>query len=157
MLVNEVKVACTHGMLLCLDRQHRLAYVLGEILELSGEDAASILEISPVAFRKRLSRAREDMERFLQEHCGLADPTNRCRCAKLVPLALATGVVDPSRPALGALQTKRADRLRVDIDKLRTAAEVFRSLPSYAAPADFGAKVREWLGGNAGDDPTDRN
>ena len=33
-LIEEVKVACTTAMLQCLDRPHRLAYVLGEILEL---------------------------------------------------------------------------------------------------------------------------
>ncbi|HXU06794.1 MAG TPA: sigma-70 family RNA polymerase sigma factor [Polyangia bacterium] len=33
----------TRGMLLCLDRPHRLAYILGEILELPGEEAAAIL------------------------------------------------------------------------------------------------------------------
>jgi RNA polymerase sigma factor (sigma-70 family) len=156
-LVNEVKVACTHGMLLCLDRPHRLAYVLGEILELPGEDAASILEISPVAFRKRISRARDEMEGFLKKHCGLADPANRCRCAKLVPLAVATGVVDPRRLALGALKARRADRLRTDIEQLRTAAEVFRSLPSYSAPTDFGASVREWLSADESDESTDAN
>jgi RNA polymerase sigma factor (sigma-70 family) len=144
-LVNEVKVACTHGMLLCLDRPHRLAYVLGEILEFSGDEAAAILEIAPAAFRKRLSRAREEMERFLQEHCGLADPTNRCRCAKLVPTAVATGVVDPQRLVLGSMRARQADRLRLDIEKMRSAAEVFRSLPSYQAPTDVAQKVSAWL------------
>ena len=35
LLVEEVKIGCTLGMLQCLDRPHRLAYVLGEILDLS--------------------------------------------------------------------------------------------------------------------------
>lgn len=144
-LVNEVKLACTQGMLLCLDRQHRLAYVLGEILELAGEDASTILGITAVAFRKQLSRAREQMEAFLREHCGLAVPENRCRCAKLLPTALAAGVVNPSRLALGPLATTRADRLRLEIEQMRTAAEVFRSLPTYASPTDFAAKVRGWI------------
>jgi hypothetical protein len=34
LLIEEVKLGCTLGMLQCLDRPHRLAYVLGEILEL---------------------------------------------------------------------------------------------------------------------------
>lgn len=153
-LVNEVKVACTHGMLLCLDRPHRLAYVFGEILEFSGDDAAAILEISPAVFRKRLSRAREEMERFLQKHCGLADPTNRCRCVKLVPTAIAAGVVDPGRLLLGSMKARQADRLRLDIEEMRSAAEVFRSLPSYAAPTDFAAKVRMWLAGDGSSDPS---
>jgi RNA polymerase sigma factor (sigma-70 family) len=32
LLLEEVKLGCTHGMLLCLDRDQRLAYILGEIL-----------------------------------------------------------------------------------------------------------------------------
>jgi RNA polymerase sigma factor (sigma-70 family) len=38
LLLEEVKIGCTMGMLLCLDRQHRLAYILGEILELDGQE-----------------------------------------------------------------------------------------------------------------------
>ena len=54
LLIEEVKVGCTFGMLQCLDRPHRLAYVLGEIMEIPGPDAAEVLEISPDLFRKRL-------------------------------------------------------------------------------------------------------
>jgi hypothetical protein len=52
-------------MLLNLDRPHRLAYVLGEVLELTGDEAGAVLEISPVAFRKRLSRARDADDNFV--------------------------------------------------------------------------------------------
>jgi hypothetical protein len=31
LLIEEVKIGCTLAMLQCLDRSHRLAYVLGEI------------------------------------------------------------------------------------------------------------------------------
>src|SRR5688572_32675553 len=34
LLIEEVKIGCTLGMLQCLDRPQRLAYVLGEILDL---------------------------------------------------------------------------------------------------------------------------
>jgi len=40
------------------DDDHRAAYVLGDILELDGEEAAEVLGIQPAAYRKRLSRAR---------------------------------------------------------------------------------------------------
>jgi len=56
LLLEEVKIGCTLGMLQCLDRPHRLAYVLGEILEMEGEEAARVLGIRPAAFRKRRSR-----------------------------------------------------------------------------------------------------
>jgi len=43
LLLEEVKIGCTLGMLQCLDRPHRLAYVLGEILEMEGEEVARVL------------------------------------------------------------------------------------------------------------------
>ena len=45
LLIEEVKVGCSMAMLQCLDRPHRAAYVLGEIMELSGPEAAEVLEI----------------------------------------------------------------------------------------------------------------
>jgi hypothetical protein len=40
LLTAEVKIGCTLGMLQCLDRPHRLTYVLGEILDRPGPEAA---------------------------------------------------------------------------------------------------------------------
>jgi hypothetical protein len=36
----------------------------------------------------------------------------------------------------------------VDIEEIRSAAAIFRSLPGHAAPVDFATKVRGWLGGD---------
>jgi hypothetical protein len=132
-------------MLLNLDRPHRIAYVLGEILELTGEEGAAVLEISPVAFRKRLSRAREEMEAFLKRNCGIADPANACRCTKLLPLAQAAGLVDPERLVMVRLPTRESDRLHREVERIRTAAEIFRSIPRYASPTDFAASLRALL------------
>jgi RNA polymerase sigma factor (sigma-70 family) len=68
LLIQEVKIGCTHGMLLCLDREHRLAFILGEVFELSDRQAAEVLEISAAAFRKRLSRARKRLYSFMAQH-----------------------------------------------------------------------------------------
>jgi len=147
-LWNEVKLVCAHGMLLCLDRPARLAYILGEVLEIPGEDAAEALDISPVVFRKRLSRARDQMEAFLRAHCAYADAGNVCRCAKLAPVALAAGVIDPKQLVLSRLPTRETDRLQLEVDRIRSAVEVFRSLPKYAAPTDFAIALRTLLGGD---------
>ncbi len=149
-LVNEVCLVCAHGMLLCLDRPHRLAYVLGEVLELTSEEGAAVLEISPVAFRKRLSRAREDMETFLKRNCGVADPANACRCSKLLPLARSAGLVDPELPVMTRLPTREAGRLHLEVQRVRTAAEIFRTLPKYASPTDFAASLRALLANEPG-------
>src|SRR5438270_7249140 len=59
LLFQEIRVGCTLGMLLCLDRAHRIAYILGEILEIDSKEGASILGIKRETFRKRLERARK--------------------------------------------------------------------------------------------------
>src|SRR5262249_31743963 len=80
-LPEEVRITCTQAMLLCRDPDHRIAYVLGEIVELPGEEAAWVLGITPAAFRKRLSRAREDVLGFMRKRCGVYDAANPCRCS----------------------------------------------------------------------------
>src|SRR5688572_4806248 len=71
LLAEEVKIGCTLGMLLCLDRKLRIAYILGEIFELNSHDAAEILEITPGNFRKRYSMARQALKQFMHSWCGL--------------------------------------------------------------------------------------
>ena len=92
-LVEEVKIGCTLGMLQCLDRPHRLAYVVGEILDLSGPECAEALGISPELFRKRLQHARTAIEAFTRAHCGLASDSAACACHRRVPAAIRLGRV----------------------------------------------------------------
>ena len=66
LIVEDAKVGCMLGMLLCLSREQRIVYVLGEIFEAPSAVAAEILEITPATFRKRLERARRD--RALSSH-----------------------------------------------------------------------------------------
>ncbi len=35
LLAEEARVSCTTGMLLCLDREQRLAYILGDIFKVA--------------------------------------------------------------------------------------------------------------------------
>jgi len=93
LLIEEVKVGCTLGMLQCLDRPHRAAYVLGEILDLSGPEAAAALEITPDLFRKRLQHARAAIESFTRSYCGLASDSAACACHRRVPAAIQAGRV----------------------------------------------------------------
>ncbi len=80
LVIDQVRMACTHAMLLCLNRERRMAFILGEVFNLPGPVAARILEITPENFRQRLARAREAMSAFLCGNCGLANPANACRC-----------------------------------------------------------------------------
>ena len=97
LLVEEVKLACTFGMLQCLDRPNRLAYLLGEIWEIPGPEAAAVLEISPDLFRKRLQTSRAAILDFTRHYCGLASDAAKCRCSRQVPIAVGSGRVQPDR------------------------------------------------------------
>src|SRR5713101_1391519 len=46
LLVTEEMISCTSGMLLCLDREPRLTFILGAIFEVSDTVAAEVLEIT---------------------------------------------------------------------------------------------------------------
>ena len=82
-LEAETRAVCTHAILLCLDRSHRMAFILGVVMEVSSRDGAHILGISPDAYRKRLSRARSKIKLFLMNNCGLFSSSTRCRCSSL--------------------------------------------------------------------------
>lgn len=140
-LVEEIKVGCTLGMLMCLDRAHRLAYILGEILEFDSGEAAEVLEISAVAFRQRLSRARNAVVQFMRQKCGLVNEANPCRCSRRVPFAIATGRIDPAR----LLFARHEGRLRHEVRKLEDArhiAAIYRSQPEFHSLDDFRNLVR---------------
>jgi DNA-directed RNA polymerase specialized sigma24 family protein len=107
LLVEEAKLGCMLGMLLCLDREQRLAFVLGEIFECPSPLAANILDITPAAFRKRLERARADLSAFMQEKCGLMNPSNPCRCEKKTKGFIAAGWVDPRSLKFTAAHVQR--------------------------------------------------
>ena len=140
-LIEEAKIQCTQAMLLALDREERLAYVLGEILELPSEQAAAIVDIRAEAFRKRLSRARQRVEAFMARKCGLVNQANACRCDKQVKPAIELGVMDPNHLRFATHARRTARR----IESLASAAQVFRSHPDYRAPDTFVQAMRRVL------------
>jgi DNA-directed RNA polymerase specialized sigma24 family protein len=130
LLAQEVMVGCTQGMLLCLDREHRMAHILGDVLELTSDEAAELCEIAPAAFRKRLQRSRERIQRFVQGHCGLLDPANPCRCRRRVGAAIQRGRVDPE----DLLFAQRVEALKLDMQRFTDAGAIFRSHPGLRTP-----------------------
>lgn len=105
--IEEVKLSCMSGMLLCLDREQRLIYILGEVFQIDHRLAAEILEISPDNFRQKLSRARRDLYNFMNNKCGLVNKSNPCRCPKKTKGLVQSGIVDPERLQFNAGYVQR--------------------------------------------------
>lgn len=95
LLVEEAKIGCTMGMLLCLDRKQRLIFTLGEIFGASDNVGSEVLEMTPENFRQSLARARRDLYSFMHNQCGLVNKSNPCRCPKKTRGVIEGGHVHP--------------------------------------------------------------
>ena len=141
LMAQEVRLACTQGVLLSLERDERISWILAEVFEVSSDDAAVILDVPPATHRKRVSRARERLSSWMTRHCGLANGANPCRCSRQIPVATSFGVLNlarleyarPSGPAL---------RILAEADEVETAAAVLKAHPSYRAPPAVLASIR---------------
>ena len=131
LLAEEVKLGCTLGMLLCLDRDHRLAYVLSDVFDIPSADAAYICDVTPETFRKRASRARARLREFVDINCGLVNKSARCRCDRRVATAVRIGRVRPDD--LDFAQHVDADAAVGDMEQLHDLASLMRSHPDYKA------------------------
>ena len=113
-LVEEAKLGCMTGMLLCLDRKQRLIYILGEMFEINSKIGAELLEISSDNFRKILSRARKDLYHFMNNKCGLLNKANPCRCPKKTKGFIQRGWIDTNELKFNKDFLKRVGDIAVE-------------------------------------------
>src|SRR5881397_3534401 len=151
LLVDEARLSCTSGMLLCLDREQRLIYILGEILDVTDAVGAELLEISRENFRQRLTRARRDLHSFMNDKCGLVNRANPCRCAKKTRGFIKAGYVDPEHLVFVAERVRHVREVApVSAGALATldrhCVDVFRAHPFYDSP-DVVPALRRLLDG----------
>ncbi len=146
-LTAEVRIGCTLGMLQCLDRPHRIAYILGEILDLPAPEAAEALDLEPAAFRKRLQRARAAIEAFTASYCGLVNDDAGCRCSRRVPAAVALGRVAPDALSFAdrAASFEEARAVVRRVEAARRVLEVHRSSSPRGSRVDYARLVASAL------------
>jgi len=133
-LAEEVKLGCTLAMLSCLDREHRVAYILGEVFDLAGKTAAEIAGVSQEAYRQRLSRACSQVEGFTEAYCGVVNPKNACRCERRVQRAIELGRVNRDNLVFTRHPAHTLQAKVEEMDVLHSTAALMRSHPHYAAP-----------------------
>ena len=143
--VEEVRVGCTLGMLTCLGREERLAYIIGEILEFEHKEAATILGVTPAAFRQRLARARKAIVDFTSRVCGIVDERNTCRCSDRASYAINVGRVQLGRPLFPVEGNEALIDEVQRLDELRRSVALYRTHPSFKAPDDMRSNVMRLL------------
>jgi RNA polymerase sigma factor (sigma-70 family) len=147
LMVDEARIGCTSGMLLCLDREQRLIYILGEIFGVSDRIGAELLEIRRDNFRQKLSRARRDLHSFMQNQCGLVNTANPCRCAKKTQGFAKAGYLNPEKLLFARDHVTKvrevAEKKCEDLEALdEEYAEIYRDHP-FQEPPDFVSSLRK--------------
>ena len=153
LFVEEIRISCLQGLLLCLDREHRLAYLLADVFDVSSEQGAAILDITPSAFRKRLSRSRERIQDFLTRNCALINPDNPCKCERFVGSFLDDGKIDEKRlvfaehPCRIRHEKSTLNHIK-EMDELNRMAFLYKRYPDFQAPAVLIENIRDLLKSN---------
>lgn len=146
LLVDEARIGCTSAMLLCLSREQRLVFILGEICGASDRVGGELLDVSRANFRQKLTRARRDLCNFMNDKCGLVNQANPCRCAKKTRAFIKSGHVDPENLIFArekVIQIRRVAEARDD--RIETYqglyADLYRQHP-FQEPPDVVGRLR---------------
>jgi RNA polymerase sigma factor (sigma-70 family) len=146
---RQTALSCTQGMLMTLDREHRLVFVLDLLFGLPSRDGAEVAGISAEAYRQRLSRARSRLDAFTRRTCGLVRADAACRCDKQLPALQHVqrngGAAAPSVIAIHAAERAEAERALDGLVRLSNAAELLRAHPEYRAPDALRGAIRAAL------------
>lgn len=147
LLEQELKLSCSNVMLQCLDAENRAIYILGTMFRLDSRIAAEILDLSPEAYRQRLSRIRKKVGAFLAQYCGLSG-TGICSCKRRVDYAVMTQRLNPAHLAFQEMETCGYEELTACTDameQLDNLSQVFAGMPAYRSPETVTAQIREMM------------
>jgi len=149
-LAEEVKTGCMMGMLLCLRRSERIAFLLGGVFAVNDVVAGEIMDISRGNFRQMLSRSRKKVFNYMNGICGHINPDNPCRCSRKVKSFLDMRMLDPAmlryhRPSSRAVKDMISERLmNFQQSYYEPFLKHFREQPFYDPP-DITNRLHEML------------
>lgn len=145
LLEQELKYSCSNVMLQCLDPESRCIYILGTMFRLNSQVAAEILDLSPEAYRQRLSRVRKKMAAFLGEYCGLSG-AGGCTCKGRVNYAILTQRLNPENRLFEEMEPCRYEDIvayQQAMEQLDELSQVFTNFPAYRSSE----RVAGWMQG----------
>lgn len=134
-LAHELKQSCSNVMLQCLDPQSRCVFILGAMFKVDSKTAGEIMDITPEAYRKKLSRAKQKMNDFMTIHCGLAN--GKCSCKKRIGYAIKSQRINPQNLEYSNLTTLPIDLILKSVDAMETmeaASDTYSHIRKYSSP-----------------------
>lgn len=148
LLAEELKLSCTNVMLQCLDPESRCIFILGTMFQLDSRMAGEILDISPEAYRQRLSRTRKKMAEFLSQYCGEYG-TGRCRCKDRVNYAIQNHRINPAHldfMTAGEISLEAMMQVKQAMEDIDDLSQDFSFCKPYRSPERTRELIREFLG-----------
>ena len=112
--IEDAKIGCISGMLLCLEREDRIIYILAEIFQVNYKLSAQVLEMTYDNFRQRLTRVRKNLHHFMNNNCGLVNKQNTCRCYKKTKGFIELGWVNPQNLQFNVAHRRKIYQLSKD-------------------------------------------
>jgi len=149
-LTEELKTGCMLGMLMCLNRNERLAFLVGAVFAVTDAVGAELLQVSKASFRKLLSRSRQKVHSYMNGVCGHVNKSNPCRCENKLKTFLDLGMIQPGetrfcQPGCPTVKDVVIERLNVfDKSYYSPFLELFVQQPFYDPP-DMTAWLRDTI------------
>ena len=140
-------MSCTNVMLQCLDTESRCIFILGTMFRIDSRIAGEILEMTPEAYRQRLSRIRKKMAGFLEQYCG-AYGGGTCRCRDRVNYAIQSHRLNPRQ-----LDYTKTNEISVEtmldvkhaMEEMDDLSQDFSFCKAYQSPEHMKCLVQELL------------
>jgi RNA polymerase sigma factor (sigma-70 family) len=141
---RRTALSCTQAMLMCLDANGRLAYVLDVVFGLDAPQAAAVQGISDAAHRQRLSRSRSRLHEFMGQQCGLVHDSASCHCPRQLQAKrkLALSGHKQSGLTVSNEELSRTSQALSELIAMGDAAAVIRGSPQYAASEAMWQAIR---------------
>lgn len=140
LLQKELKTGCTLAMLQCLDRKQRVAFILGSVLKIKSTIAAEIVDTTPANFRKRLETSRKKINAFLNQNCGVYNPSNPCRCNKRINGALSCGRIAPTN--LNFVGNDKVEPFNQEMEELNAMEGIYQNHGKFISQSDFTQEIQ---------------
>jgi len=141
LLEKEMKTSCTLAMLQCLNREHRVAFILGSILKIKSNIGAEITDTSPSNFRKRVEKSRKLLSNFMNKNCGVYNPKNPCRCNARINTGIKLG-----RIKKGNLQfSNQIERYNEEMEELCSLTGIYQNHGSFKSKSNFNTQLNQLI------------
>lgn len=148
-LEEELKLSCTNVMLQCLDTESRCIFILGTMFKVDSRIAGDILEITPEAYRQRLSRIRNKMADFLREYCGEYG-NGKCHCANRVNYAIQNHRINPAQlDFTTAIPTETLVEVKEAMEDIDGLSQEFSFCKTYQSPVSLKEFIQKFLDGTS--------